>query len=87
MNIGVGVLKHPPYSPDIVACDYWLFVCVKEHLLCWQFELEDNINTAVTPFLHHLSKNKYRAATDRSPHRWEKCVDSAGDYTELRTYV
>jgi len=60
---------------------------VKEHLACRQFESEDNINTAVTASSHCLSKNKYTAATDRLPHRWEKCMDSAGDYTELRTYV
>jgi hypothetical protein len=34
-----------------------------------------------------LSKDQYRVATDHLPHRWEKCVDSVGDYIEYRTYV
>jgi len=29
---GWEVLAHPPYSPDLALCDYWLFACVKEHL-------------------------------------------------------
>jgi hypothetical protein len=44
--------------------------------------LEDDINTAVTASLKRLSKEEYKAAIDHLPHRWEKCVDSAGDYTE-----
>jgi len=85
--LGRGVLAHLPYSPDLAPCDYWLFLCVKEHFPCRQFESEDNINTAVTASSNCLNKNKYRAATDHLPHRREKCVDSAGGYTELRTYV
>jgi len=31
--------------------------------------------------------DKYRAAIDHLPHRWEKCANSAGDRTEKRTCV
>jgi len=33
------------------------------------------------------ARTDFRAAIDRLPHSWEKCVDSAGDYFERRTYV
>jgi transposase len=79
---GWEVMAHPPYCPDLAPCDCWLFSRVKEHLWGKQFESEDNINTAVTASLKHPSKNEYRAAIDRLPPRWEKCVDSAGDYIE-----
>jgi len=60
-----------------------LVASVKGHLWGKHFESsEDNINTDVTASLHHLSKDKYTPITDHLPHRWEKCVDSAGDYTE-----
>jgi hypothetical protein len=55
---------------------------VKEHLRGKRFESEDNINTAVTASLKCLVKDEYRAAIDRLPRRWKKCVDSAGDYIE-----
>jgi len=75
------VLTHSPYSPGLTSCDYWLFACVKEHCRGKRFELED-INAAITASLHHLSKDNYRAAIDHLPCRWEKCVDSSGDYME-----
>jgi transposase len=76
------VLAHPPYSPDLTPCDYWLFSHVKEHLRGKQFNSEDDINAAVTASLKRLTKDEYRAAIDGLPCRWEKCVDSAGDYIE-----
>jgi hypothetical protein len=76
------VLAHPLYSPDLALCDYWLFSLVKECLQGKRFESEDVINTAVTASLKRPSKHEYRAAIDRLLCRWEKCVDSAGDYIE-----
>ena len=84
---GWEVLEHPPCSPDRAPCDYWFFVHVKEHLWGKLLELEDNTDTAVTSPVHCLSRDEYRAATDCLPHRWEKCVDSATDYIERRTYL
>ena len=76
------VLVHPLYSPDLAPCDYWLFPYEKEYLWGKHFESEDDINAAVNASLHQMSKDEYTPAIDRLPHTWEKCVDSAGDYTE-----
>ena len=46
------VLVHPPYSPDLIPCDYRLFA--GKH-----FESEDDINAAVTASLHHLNKEQH----------------------------
>jgi hypothetical protein len=76
------VLAHPPYSPDFTICDYWLFSRVKELVRGKRFQSEDDINTAVTDSLKRPSADKNRAAIDRLPRRWEKCLDSAGDSIE-----
>jgi hypothetical protein len=81
------VLIYPPYYPDISQCDYWLFAHVKEYLRDELFKSEDDINAAVTATLLRLSKDEHRAAIDRSPHRWEKCVDSVGECTVESAYV
>jgi hypothetical protein len=63
----------------------WLLVvytCETVRVQGKQFESEDCNNIAVTASLHHLSKDECRAGVDCLPHRWEKCVDSAGDYIE-----
>jgi hypothetical protein len=46
----------------------------ERHLRGKQIESEDDSNTAVNISLYRLSKDEYRAATDRLPHTWEKCV-------------
>jgi hypothetical protein len=49
-------------SPYIrTSYDYWLFAHVKEHLRGKGFESKDDVNTAVTASLHHLSKDECRA--------------------------
>ena len=80
--MGLGGVAHPPYCPDLSPCDYWLFSRVKEHLRGKRFGLEDDINTAGTAFLKRPSVDKNRAAIDRLPPRWKKCVDNAGNYIE-----
>jgi hypothetical protein len=79
---GREVFTHPPYSPGLTSCDCWLFACVKEHCRQKRFELEEDTNAAITASFHHLSKDNYRTVIDHLPCRWEKCVDSSGDYIE-----
>ena len=31
-DIGMKTLNHPPYSPDLSPCDFWLFSKLKSHL-------------------------------------------------------
>ena len=31
-GIGMKTLNHPPYSPDLSPCDFWLFSKLKSHL-------------------------------------------------------
>ena len=45
---GREVLAHPPCSPDLAPCDYWLFAFVTELLLGKRFESEKYINSAVS---------------------------------------
>jgi hypothetical protein len=66
-NKEAGKCWHILLTLQIATCDYWLFAHVKEHLWGKWFESEDNINTAVTACLHHLSKDKYRTALDHLP--------------------
>jgi hypothetical protein len=56
---GWEVLAHPLYSTDPALRNYWLVACVKEHLQGKQFELGEDINTAIIASLHHLTMDKY----------------------------
>ena len=44
---GLDVLDHPPYSPDLSPCDFWLFPRLKEMLDGNRFESRCGIGSAV----------------------------------------
>ena len=68
---GLDVLDHPPYSPDLSPCDFWLFPRLKEMLAGHRFESRCGIGSAVYQCLQHIPKEDYRAAfrkwVDRIP--------------------
>ena len=33
----IKVIEHPPYSPDLTMCDFWLFFNLKKNLLGRRF--------------------------------------------------
>ena len=59
---GLNVLDHPPYSPDLSPCDFWLFPKLKEMLAGHRFESRCGIGSAVYQCLQHIPKEDYRAA-------------------------
>ena len=67
----LDVLDHPPYSPDLSPCDFYLFPRLNEMLAGHRFESLCGIGSAVYQCLQHIPKEDYRAAfrklVDRIP--------------------
>ena len=59
---GLDVSDHPPYSPDLSPCDFWLFPKLKEMLAGHRFESRCGIGSAVYQCLQHIPKEDYPAA-------------------------
>ena len=57
-----SVLTHPPYSPDLSPCDFWLFPRLKEMLAGHRFESHCGIGSAVYQCLQHTPKEDYWTA-------------------------
>ena len=53
---GLNVLDHPPYSPDLSPCDFWLFQRLKEMLAGHRFESRCGIGSAVYQCLQHIPR-------------------------------
>jgi histone-lysine N-methyltransferase SETMAR len=79
---GWKTLSHPPYSPDLSPCDYFLFPKVKESLRGRRFDDAESINAAFSTSLRSLTKTDFQGGIERLPHRWQKCVDTDGHYME-----
>ena len=58
---GLDILDHPPYSPDLSPCDFWLFPRLKEMLAGHRFESRCCIGSAVYQCLQHIPKENYLA--------------------------
>jgi hypothetical protein len=73
----IPVHPHPPYSPDLDPCNFYLFPKLKGH----HFGTMENIQKIVTDELHTLMENDCRYGYDQ----WKKrknCVTSQGSYFE-----
>ena len=75
---GLNVLDHPPYSPDLSPCDFWLFP--KEMLARQRFESRCGIGSAVYQCLQHTPKEDYWVAFWKWVDRCKLCVEADGAY-------
>ena len=78
----LDVLDHPPYSPDLSPCDFWLFPRLKEMLAGHRFESSCGIGSAVFQCLQQITKVDYQAAFRKWVNRCKMCVEADGAYFE-----
>jgi hypothetical protein len=63
-NKNITVCPHPPYSPDLALCYFWLFPKVKMTLKGKRFESIQDIEAATTAQLKTLTKRTSRTASE-----------------------
>ena len=81
-EIGVELIAHPPYSPDLAPCDFFLFPELKNHIRGRRFESDDQLNAAVTGALKVISKDGLWHVFESWQKRWDKCIEAEGQYFE-----
>jgi len=77
-NKNITVCRHPPYSPDLAPCDFWLFPKVKMTLKGKGFESIQDIEAATTAQLKTFTKEDFQNCFRKWQERWDKCVRSGG---------
>lgn len=82
-QLGFEVLDHPPYSPDLSPCDFFLFPLVKNYLRGTHFEDMNHLSTAVQVAIHSIQPDTYRKCFVESwVNRCRKCISFKGEYFE-----
>lgn len=76
------LLPHPPYSPDLAPCDYYLFPSLKKWLGGQRFSNNEEVIAAVDGYFEDLDVSSYATGIKKLPERWTKCVTLNGDYVE-----
>ena len=78
----VCVLHHPPYSPDLFPCDYFLFTKLKLPLQWRLFNDVQDIQTSVTSSLRAIPQEDVQRSFQSLLDRANRCIDAEGMHFE-----
>ena len=78
----ITTLHHPPYSPDLAPCDFFLFPKLKGILKGTRFQGVEDIKTSVTIHLKTITKEQFSQCYKAWSKRMEKCIKANGEYFE-----
>ena len=74
--MGFKTVPHPPYSPDLAPCDFWLF----PKLRGCHYETIEEMKEAVTKVIDTLTQDDFHGAFQKLLEQYNKCIATAGDY-------
>jgi histone-lysine N-methyltransferase SETMAR len=77
---GINLMPHPPYSPDLSPCDYWLNDYIKRNLT--DQTNAETLHKAVSNIVFSIPEKEYKKTFDRLIERMELCIDNNGNYFE-----
>ncbi|KAL4504575.1 hypothetical protein ABPG72_010021 [Tetrahymena utriculariae] len=77
---GIGLVPHPPYSPDLSPCDFWLNDQIKRKLN--DHSSFDSLFDEVTRILEEIPTCEYKKTFECWIERLQLCIDNQGDYFE-----
>ena len=78
----ISVMEHPPYSPDLAPCDFFLFPKIKSALKGTWFESVDAVKAKATQLLNSITQDNLQHCFQRWKIRMKRCRDRGGDYIE-----
>ena len=79
----VKVLNHPPYSPDLIPYDFFLFPRLKKMLSGNKYMSRSSLGSAIYQCLQQIPKEDYLSAFRDWVKRLRKCVSVKGKYFGL----
>jgi hypothetical protein len=79
----MAVIPHPPYSPDLAPCDFFLFPKMKFKLKGRRFDTIEEIQAESQRVLDTLTdKDLQQEAFQNRGRRWDRCLHAGGKYFE-----
>ena len=74
--MGIKTAPHPPYSPDLAPCDFWLFPKLRD---C-RYEIIEKMKEAVTKVIDMLTQEDFHGAFQKLVKWYNKGIATRGDY-------
>ena len=69
-KMGIKTVPQPPYSPDLPACDFWLF----PKLRGCRYETIEEMKESVTKVIDTLIQEDFHGAIQKLLERYNKCI-------------
>ncbi|PNF33206.1 hypothetical protein B7P43_G11690, partial [Cryptotermes secundus] len=79
---GMTPVPHPPYSPDLAPCDFFLFPRMKRDMKGKRFADVAEVKEKTTEALSSISKDEFRQCFEKWNKRLDKCISVSGEYFE-----
>ena len=79
-KMGIKTVSPPPYSPDLIPSDFWLFPKLKEKLRGCRYETIEEIKEFVTKVTDTLTQEDFHGDFQKLLERYNKCIAAGGDY-------
>ncbi|KAG5318816.1 SETMR methyltransferase, partial [Acromyrmex heyeri] len=76
------LLQHPPYSPDLAPCDFFLFPNLKKWLGGKKLMSNEEGIAETEAYFAEFDKSYFSEGLKKWQKHWEKCILLKGDYVE-----
>ena len=78
----IAIIPHPPYSPDLAPCDFFLFPKMILKLKGRRFDTIEEIQAESQRMLDTLIEKDLQEAFQKWRRRWDWCLHAGGNYFE-----
>ena len=78
----IPVIQHPPYTPDLAPCDFFLFPKMKFKLKGRRFDTIEDIKAETQKVLDTLTEKTFQDAFQKWSRRWDRRLRAGGNYFE-----
>jgi hypothetical protein len=78
----MAVVPHPPNSPDLATCDFFLFPRMKSKLKGRRFQDVTEIQEQSLTVLNAIPKSQFQRCFQQWQKRWTHCINSERRYFE-----
>ena len=75
---GIRLMEHPPQSPDLASCDFWLFPKFKSALAGKPFSRTQDLAKAVHSDMRAIPDSEYRECFQKWRMRMQRCIEVEG---------
>ena len=74
--MGIKTVPHPPYSPELAPCDFWLF----PKLTGCHYEIIEEMKVAMRKVIDMLTQEDFHGAFQKLLEQYNKCIAAGRDY-------